>query len=146
MSGNITEWTKNNRRYNSLSLLYNEETEWIFLRLKYFFEEETEIPVKKIPRTIHFHRFNTGDWFGKHDDNKCERSYGIGVLLNSNFSGGDFKFYKGEEICIGKEPGNSYIFDVRIQHEVLPITEGERYSLLYFLHRGDLNIISRNII
>ncbi len=146
IDGKITTWEKNDRKYNSFSILYNEKTEWIFLRLKYFFESEMEMVIHKLPETIHFHKFNKGDWFGKHHDFKCERLYGVGVLLNSDFSGGNFKFYNQEEIISEKITGNSYIFDTRIEHEILPIINGERYSLLWFLHVKDLNFNSKNLI
>jgi hypothetical protein len=57
----------------------------------------------------------------------------VGVLLNNDFEGGDFKLYNPNEIILDKVIGNTYLFDVRIDHEITSILEGERYSLLWFL-------------
>ena len=56
-------------------------------------------------------------------------------MLNDNFNGGDFKLYNPDEVKLDKVTGNSYIFDVKIDHEITHILEGERYSLLWFLQQ-----------
>jgi hypothetical protein len=53
--------------------------------------------------------------------------------LNENFKGGDFKLYNPIEQTLDKVVGNTYLFDVRIEHEITPILDGERFSLLWFL-------------
>jgi len=55
------------------------------------------------------------------------------VLLNNDFEGGDFKLYNPNEIILNKEIGNGYLFDVKIEHEITPLKNGERYSLIWFL-------------
>ena len=131
----ITEWNMHSRKYDSSLINYTEDTKWIFDKLKYFFEKETGIQIIDIKRKIHFHRFIKGGFFDRHNDARDERLYAIGVLLNEDFSGGDFKFYNPAEYILSKEIGNTYIFDARIDHEVLPILGGERYSLLWFLQK-----------
>ena len=101
--------------------------------MKDFVERETNIEIRTIKKTIHFHKFTKGDWFGKHNDVRDNRLYAVGVLLNDDFSGGDFKLYNPNEIILNKVIGNTYLFDVRIDHEITPILDGERYSLLWFL-------------
>jgi predicted 2-oxoglutarate/Fe(II)-dependent dioxygenase YbiX len=96
-------------------------------------EKETNIKIGTIKKTIHFHKFTNGDWFGKHNDIRNNRVYAVGVLLNDDFEGGDFKLYNPNEYMLNKEMGNTYLFDVRIEHEITPILSGERYSLLWFL-------------
>jgi hypothetical protein len=59
----------------------------------------------------------------------------VGVLLSDDFEGGDFKFYNPGECTLLKKIGNTYVFDTRIEHEILPILSGERYSLLWFLQK-----------
>jgi hypothetical protein len=130
---NQQNWDFNDRKYNSQPINYSLETKWIFDRLKIFIETETDIQIRKIKKQIHFHKFIKGDWFGKHNDIRDNRVYAVGVLLNDNFEGGDFKLHNKNEIILNKISGNVYIFDVRIEHEITPILEGERYSLLWFL-------------
>jgi hypothetical protein len=139
-TGNITEWDISNRKYRSSLIEYSEYTKWIFDKLKCFFEIETGIKITNEKNKIHFHRFVEGDWFGKHNDIREGRLYAVGVLLNNDFNGGDFKLYNPNEYILKKESGNAYIFDVRIEHEVFPILDGERYSLLWFLQNEHIKL------
>ena len=143
---NITDWNTENRRYRSSLIEYNEDTKWIFNKLKYFFETETGIKIINKKNKIHFHRFVEGDWFEKHNDTRENRLYAVGVLLNDNFEGGDFKFYNPNEQMILKKIGNTYIFDVRINHEISPILKEERYSLLWFLENDHIKIEANKLI
>lgn len=131
-------WESSSRKYNSFVLNYEENTDWLFSRLKGFFETETGIEILKLKPQIHFHKFTKGDWFGRHNDARNGRLYGVGVLLNDWFDGGDFKLYNPTEKTLNKTVGNSYIFDVRIEHEITPILNGERCSLLWFLHQDHI--------
>ena len=115
-------------------------------KLKEFVEENTDIKIKKIKETIHFHKFTKDDWFGKHNDIRDNRLYAVGVLLNDDFSGGNFKLYNPNEIILDKVIGNTYLFDVRIDHEITPILEGERYSLLWFLENEHIKIETNKLI
>lgn len=142
----ITNWIMDDRKYNSQPINYSLETKWLFDKLKTFFEIETGTKIIKIKEQIHFHTFKNGDWFGKHNDIRDERLYAIGVLLNDNFLGGDFKLYNENETILNKVVGNSYIFDVRIEHEITPILEGERYSLLWFLQNEHIKIKTNKLI
>jgi len=126
-------WNYKDRIYESMSIEYSKNTIWLFDKLKDYVEKETKIEIRTINKTIHFHKFTKGDWFGKHNDIRDDRVYAVGVLLNNDFSGGDFKLYNPDEYMLNKEMGNTYLFDVRIEHEITPILSGERYSLLWFL-------------
>jgi len=132
------------RRYNSQPIKYDENTKWIFEKLSEFFQEETKLKITAIKNKIHFHKFVAGDWFGKHNDAIDNRVYAVGVLLNENFEGGDFKLYNPNEYTLNKTVGNAYIFEVNIDHEITPILSGERYSLLWFLQKD--NLITKTII
>ena len=68
------------------------------------------------------------------------------ILLNDNFSGGDFKLYNPNEIIVDKVVGNTYIFDVRIDHEITSILDGDRYSLLWFLQYEHIKIKTNKLI
>ena len=139
-------WNYKDRMYESMSIEYDKNTIWLFNKLKDFFELETQIKIKKIKKTIHFHKFTKGDWFGKHNDIRDDRVYAIGVLLNDSFDGGDFKLYNPTEQTLNKHIGNTYLFDVRIEHEITPILDGERFSLLWFLKKENIKFDINKLI
>ncbi len=139
-------WEYKDRIYQSMSIIYNENTTWLFDILKDFVENETNIKIVKIKKEIHFHKFTKGNWFGKHNDIRNNRLYAVGVLLNDNFEGGDFKLYNPNEIILDKVIGNTYLFDVRIDHEIIQILEGERYSLLWFLENEHIKKETNKLI
>jgi hypothetical protein len=145
-SNNITDWNTKDRKYHSQPITYSFETKWLFDKLKTFFEEQSNIQIKKNKEVIHFHKFVKGDWFGKHNDIRENRLYAVGVLLNNDFEGGDFKLYNPNEIILDKVIGNTYLFDVRIDHEITPILEGQRYSLLWFLENEHIKIEINKLI
>jgi Rps23 Pro-64 3,4-dihydroxylase Tpa1-like proline 4-hydroxylase len=130
---NEINWFAADRKYNSYDLNLNPKTEWIFDRLKIFVENEIDLKIRKIKELIHFHKYTIGDYFNIHNDDRDNRLYSVGVLLNDTFVGGDFKLYNTDEVVLNKIIGNAYIFDVRIKHEITQIVNGERYSLLWFL-------------
>ena len=143
---NPQSWNLKDRSYNSYTINYNKNTEWIFDRLKLFFESETNIKIQKLKEQVHFHKFNKGDWFSKHNDIRDNRLYAVGVLLNDDFGDGDFKLYNPSEQILNKTIGNTYLFDVRIEHEITPITKGERYSLLWFLQNEHIKSQTNKLI
>jgi len=145
-SNNITNWDIKDRKYHSQPITYSLETKWLFDKLKQFVEEQSNIQIKKNKEVIHFHKFVKGDWFGKHNDIRNNRVYAIGVLLNDTFEGGDFKLHNPNEIILNKVIGNTYLFDVKIEHEITPILEGERYSLLWFLENEHIKIETNRLI
>ena len=142
----ITNWLMGDRKYNSQPINYSLETNWLFDKLKDFVETETNIEIRTIKKTIHFHKFTKGDWFGKHNDVRDNRLYAVGVLLNDSFEGGDFKLYNPNEIILNRVIGNTYLFHVRIDHEITPILEGVRYSLLWFLQNEHKKIETNKLI
>jgi len=146
VNSNFKNWSNVDREYNSYSIDYNQTNKWVFEKLKDFFETETNIKIDNIKKQMHFHKFTKGNWFGKHNDVRDRRLYGVGVLLNDNFIGGDFIFYNSEKYTLNKTIGNCYIFDVNIEHEITKLLDGERYSLLWFLQNTDIKINKKHII
>jgi hypothetical protein len=142
----ITNWLMGDRKYNSQPINYSLETKWLFDKLEDFVERKANIKIRTIKKTIHFHKFTKGDWFGKHNDVRDDRVYAVGVLLNDDFEGGDFKLHNPNEIILNKVVGNAYLFDVRIEHEITPILDGERYSLLWFLQNEHIKIEINKLI
>lgn len=134
------------RNYDSYSIEYSPSNQWIFDKLTFFFEQQTNLKLIKNKEQIHFHKFIKGDWFGLHDDERGKRLFAIGVLLNDDFDGGDFKLYNPNETTLNKQIGNTYVFDVRIKHEITPILDGVRYSLLWFLESDKIKMNLNNLI
>jgi hypothetical protein len=143
---NPQNWEFSDRKYDSMAINYNNDSKWLFDKLKLFFESNTDLSLLKSKNQIHFHKFIKGDWFDKHNDVSEKRLYAVGVLLNDDFEGGDFKLYNPNEILLNKITGNTYIFDVRIAHEITPILNGERYSLLWFLQHENIKIKTNKLI
>jgi hypothetical protein len=139
-------WNYLDRNYESESIQYTEETKWIFDKLKYFFESETKIKITNLKKVIHFHKFTNGDRFERHTDIRDNRVYSIGVLLNDNFEGGDFKLYNSDEYTINKKTGNTYIFDSSLEHEITPILSNKRYSLIWFLQNENIKLETNKLI
>ena len=139
-------WNYSDRNYESESITYTEETKWVFNKLKYFFENETKIKIINLKKVIHFHKFIKGDRFKRHTDYRDNRIYSIGVLLNDDFEGGDFQLYDSNEYTLDKKTGNSYIFNVNLEHEITPILSGERYSLIWFLEHNNIENKTNKII
>jgi hypothetical protein len=131
--GSLTKWKMIDRRYLSSQIDFSENNKWIFERLSNFFESETGIEIEKNKEIIHFHEYCEGDYFERHNDTRENRLYSVGVLLNDEFEGGEFKIHGSNQITIEKKAGNAYIFDTRIDHEVEKIFKGMRYSLIWFL-------------
>jgi hypothetical protein len=146
IKSNPQNWEFRDRKYDSTAINYNNDSKWLFDKLKKFFETNTELEIVKLKNQIHFHKFVRGDWFGKHNDVRDERVFAVGVLLNDNFEGGDFKLYNPNEIVLNKIAGNTYIFDVGVEHEITPILNGERYSLLWFLQYEHIKIKTNKLI
>jgi hypothetical protein len=142
----IRYWNTIDYEYHSKGILYADSTDWIFDRLSNYFIEQTGTDIIKIKEEIHFHIFKDGDRFERHHDAKKNRVFGVGVLLNETFDGGDFIFYDRGVITIDKVVGNCYIFDVFTEHEVTPITNGIRYSLLWFLDNNNIKLNKTNLL
>jgi len=143
---NFQTWKSSDRQYKSEGILFNENTSWIFDRLKSFFEVSTGYELIKLKEEIHFHIFNSNSWFGIHTDSRDSRLFSVGVLLNENFQGGEFKLYTPNEIVLDKKLGNCYVFDANISHEITPITLGTRYSLIWFIQNIHIRTISTKLI
>jgi hypothetical protein len=54
-------------------------------------------------------------------------------FLNENFSGGEFEYKDESIIKVMPEVNTALIFEPKTLHRVLPVTEGERYTLVAFL-------------
>lgn len=127
--------------YDFYSIGYNEESKWIFDRLNKYFTETTGIKVVKNLDAVHLFDYSVGDRFVRHSDiYYANQTHNIGVCLNDNYEGGDFVLYEPDHIILPKKTGEIYTFKHSLEHEVLEVTEGHRWSLIgfYFYEHIDL--------
>lgn len=134
----LKKWDYKDRSYFSSTIIKTNETIWIFEKLQTFLYENIQDNDLTFNDFIHFHKYNRQGKFDKHNDIRKNRKYGIGVLLNDDFVGGDFKFFfEDKEMILKKEIGNCYIFDTNIYHEIQIILDGTRFSILWFIEGKD---------
>lgn len=124
------------RSYGFRTLVLGYDTKWIFTRLYDFLFQQEGIEVKKTLEELYVHNYVVGDYFLKHTDVPT-KIWNVGVCLNNDYEGGDFIVHN-PRIILPKQPGSIYAFESQREHEVLPITSGERWSIIGFLERGHI--------
>jgi PKHD-type hydroxylase len=104
--------------------------------------EDMQITRYKAGMFYDWHRDGRADCLSTYDnpDNKFLHGYGrklsMTILLNDNYEGGDFQFCTyGEEKNKVHTPefnstGSIIVFPSFMEHRVLPVTKGTRYSLV----------------
>jgi len=138
----VTQRDETPRRisYEFCSIPFSKEYIWIFNVFNSFLEDSFDIKVVKNLDTIHLFKYSVGDKFLKHKDIYYPgQVYNVGVNLNDNYKGGDFVLYEPYQI-IPKHAGKLYTFKNTVQHEVIEVTEGIRWSLIGFYFYDHLNI------
>jgi hypothetical protein len=128
-------------KYTFYSIGRNSDTSWIFDRLDSYLSETLEIKVIKQLDAIHLFDYKTGDSFSRHRDIYYENQiHNIGVCLNDDYEGGDFVLYEPTHTTLSKNIGDIYTFNHSLEHEVLEVTKGHRWSLIgfYFYEHLDL--------
>ena len=124
----------------------NDKTQWIFDKIQMYFTNETNIKIKKELDKIYIHKYIKGQQFGKHADTYYKTQiHNVGVCLNNDYDGGEFVLYNPEE-QLPKEIGNIYTFPSQRMHEVKEILEGERWSIIGFLHIDNLDFPKKSLI
>ena len=128
-------------KYTFYSIGYNEQTKWIFHKLDSYFTETTGIKVLKSLDAIHLFDYQEGDLFLRHKDIYYENQiHNIGVCLNDDYEGGEFVIHEPTYTVLPKKTGTIYTFKHSLEHEVLRVTNGHRWSLIgfYFYEHLDL--------
>jgi predicted 2-oxoglutarate/Fe(II)-dependent dioxygenase YbiX len=93
--------------------------------------------LRKFLRFSHMHRlmkYDVGGWIHPHVDWEEMIHASCTIALNSNFEGGEFKFWNGRH-TVPLEAGDAMIFpaDPFWVHEVTTVTKGARYSTNTFI-------------
>jgi len=122
-----------------------EDIEWITNKLILFIENSIKVKIKHLKSDIAILEYNVGDKLGMHNDyNKSQedfRVYTIGVLLNTNWEGGDFIIIDSktnEKTILDKKIGNTYLFDALSPHMVDEVIEGSRFSLITHIRNSEI--------
>jgi PKHD-type hydroxylase len=129
-------------RDSKISWLYPvDKMDWVFRRV-------TDITLNLNERFFKFDLFGINEGFqftnyeapsgkyGKHIDrgmNMAVRKLSISIQLTNpeEYEGGELKLYDGEEETVmDKTQGTLIIFPSYVLHEVMPVTKGERNSLV----------------
>jgi hypothetical protein len=81
-------------------------------------------------------RYNEGEFYIEHTDSfkDQQRSLSCSLQLNDNYVGGEFAFF-GREIMIRSKKGSAIVFPSNFMypHEIMPVVEGTRYSIITWL-------------
>jgi hypothetical protein len=143
----------NNRREGDTSKFYayylpnTPHTKWLFDKLQTFFEENTDVKLKKDIKGCQLYKYESGDVFGKHIDlTKVfpTRRYNLGVNLNENYKGGEYYCWAEDMVdetmqVIPKTEGTMCVYHSRQLHEIKEITKGERWSLVVKIESDMIN-------
>lgn len=114
-----------------------QQTSWMFKRLANWFTSVTKVKLKNENPFLacSLHKYVEGDYFTKHIDIRegfSDRRYNIGIQLNSEYKGGDYNCWDSQEnlTIFPKTTGTTLLYTGDLLHEITPITEGERWSIV----------------
>lgn len=137
-------------KYDYFKVLYNEDIKWVFDKIYNSFESITHIPVKDKTNQISVNRYNIGNGFAKHidrDSSAPQRMWNTGVMLNTDYSGGEYYYYiDGIRYEFKKEIGNFIIYDSAIPHQISKVTDGVRLSIVKILDLEHLEYKTNSLI
>ena len=124
----------------------NDKTQWIFDKIHIYFTNKTNIKIKKELDKIYIHKYIEGQKFEKHTDTFYKTQiHNVGVCLNDDYDGGEFVLYN-PELILPKKQGSIYTFPNTQYHEVKEILNGERWSIIGFLHIDNLDFPKKYLI
>lgn len=129
----------------------NSETDWIFKRITEFAVSNNEIfwnfDLNKLERLqfTHYLGEENGAYFPHIDPMEWSLSYNrkLSMCLQlsdpSLYEGGELKLhFSGWPTTITKKKGMAVFFPSHTLHEVTPVTKGERFSLVAWIHGPNL--------
>jgi len=129
------------------------ETNWIFEKIKKYFEETTKIKFLKDIDDIFLAKYSVGDVFPKHTDlteKFPNRKYNIGIHLNDDYVGGEFKIWETQNVeeepnIFPKKEGTIFVYQPHQLHEISKINKGIRWSIVKIIE-SDLLEIKKTLI
>ncbi len=133
--------------YKQWTINRNEDLEFLFTKVISFTEETFNIKVTNFSEPAWIYQYEINDGYIMHTDDILNRCFTIGIQLNNEYEGGDLIIdYNGKRIIVNKEIGNCYIFESALLHGVSPITSGNRYNFLTFMHSYNITINKISLI
>lgn len=144
------EVNKSVRNCNEISISDNRVIEKNFEKRKRIDDKIHEAVRKVIDNYMNIHndfkididtgygllRYNEGEFYIEHTDSfkKEQRSLSCSFQLNEDYVGGEFAFFK-REMMIRSSKGSAIVFPSNFMypHEVMPVIEGTRYSIITWL-------------
>jgi Rps23 Pro-64 3,4-dihydroxylase Tpa1-like proline 4-hydroxylase len=129
------------------------EDRWILDRFILWISKELDITIdweNTETNEFYLQTYVKGDKFNKHSDSIHNRLYGLGLLLNDDFEGGEFVieniFNNTETFNFQKITGNCYFFESIYEHELHEIKEGIRNIVLVFFKKSQIKYNKLKII
>ena len=112
----------------------------------FLLDELKEWGVDSLPSNALVLKYSKGDKFEKHNDtgsSHTDRVYTVVLQLSNpdEYKGGEFIIHNSN-FTLSKDKGTLIMFDSNKMHEVTPVTEGVRYSIVMWLTE---NMISRKL-
>jgi PKHD-type hydroxylase len=143
----------NNTNTNTNKKIRNSKICWLYSHeeeVKWIYQRITDIVVNLNFQFFQFDLFGLSDYlqftnykapggkYGKHVDRTYDipvRKLSVSIQLNDpkDYEGGELKLYIGEDkdaLVMNKNQGSLIVFPSYVLHEVMPITKGERNSLV----------------
>jgi hypothetical protein len=77
-------------------------------------------------------RYEVGQLISYHVDDNEPRVLSMSIALNDDYTGGEFRFFKNDNIKVKLNAGCAIMFPSNFMypHEILPVTSGTRYSMI----------------
>lgn len=117
------------------------EDRWILDKFILWVSKELDVSVdweNADSNEFYLQTYVKGDKFNRHTDSIHNRLYGLGLLLNDDFEGGEFIINNTETFNFQKIIGNCYFFESIHEHELYEIKEGIRNVVLIFFKKSQI--------
>jgi PKHD-type hydroxylase len=107
--------------------------------VEYFNNEKFKFNLYNRFQNIQFTKYEDGDYYKWHVDvgpssDTCIRKISMTIQLSddTSYSGGDLQFGHSDEetFTVSREKGSVTLFPSIVRHQVTPVTNGTRYSLV----------------
>ncbi len=138
---------RNDINYKQWTIYRNNHLEFLFSRIIDFVETSFDVKVKNFNEQSYIYQYEINDGYIMHRDNIRNRLITLGIQLSDDYEGGDLVVeHENNQIVVDKHIGNCYTFDSILLHGVSPITYGNRFNFLTFIHTYNVKSNKLNLI